>query len=137
MQNNATKTLPTSSNDKKTYKTPQMQLTNAIYSHKPKENIANSKRNVEHYATFATPSFGSNIPLPPTEAILARYIPTLGSQQIPCPPSAAAGLGNPKSDCTATIGPNGIGDAKSAGGGGTAGNGVVFSVALVAEEVGG
>jgi len=58
-------------------------------------------------------------------APVGRNIPMTGSQQIavaaalasPCPP-----LGNPTSDCIATIGPSGMGLAKSAGGGGTAGN---------------
>ena len=55
---------------------------------------------------------------------VGRNIPIIGSQQIAVAPAPRSPCpGNPTSDCTATIGPSGIGLAKSAGAGGTAGNG--------------
>jgi hypothetical protein len=78
-----------------------------------------------HAPLAASPATRSNTAPPAVAAaVVARNIPTTGSQQnAPCP----APSGNPKSDCTATIGPNGIGDAKSAGAGGIAGNGAGWS----------
>jgi hypothetical protein len=78
-----------------------------------------------HAALAASPATCSNTAPPAVPAaVVPRNIPTTGSQQkAPCP----APSGNPKRDCTATIGPNGIGDAKSAGAGGIAGNGAAWS----------